>query len=428
MNKSRKYIGNWPESVRKAAKYSVRYDRETKKRGVGVIIETRDDEIWRPVNTNHDRLVNMVMAIKKDVEGNDSGGTFYINEFRQVIVPAGRPVQYYYAGEYDQDLIFELEDGIEISGRPHDLEGNFLKPGDEWTGPHPGIPYVLEAGGKDIRYEIQLSAIKYKRVKLSRLVGPDQARVISQRIARVKDTAGGRFYINEFRAIFAPITEEDGRLVYRYCGTLSEKDPWFPRGTWEEAEGDAQNGSPTPAIPATLEKGTEKSGHPEMEAVERTVSIETGKSGYSYDTLFGPYLPGASEVFLQDPYIKHRHQLANFQRFCELLVRVGDCRKIHLRSHEAFGEDLDEANATLETLKRSLKDYEIELSWERDNHVHDREIQLNNGWRISLGRGLDIYQKPDSWKAIGASDFNLRPCHETKITFVKDNNAAEKTG
>jgi ATP-dependent Lon protease len=44
-----------------------------------------------------------------------------------------------------------------------------------------------------------------------------------------------------------------------------------------------------------------------------------------------------------------------------------------------------------------------------------REIRLDNGWCIKIGRGLDFYQKPDSWYAIGANDFSLRPCLETKV-------------
>ena len=32
---------------------------------------------------------------------------------------------------------------------------------------------------------------------------------------------------------------------------------------------------------------------------------------------------------------------------------------------------------------------------------HDRELRTDTGWRIRIGRGLDIYQRPDSWIQIG---------------------------
>lgn len=425
--KIRKYIGNWPTSVRKAAKYSVRLDPITKKLGIGVVIETTDDELWKPVTTKHADLVKMVMKVKKSVDGSDSGGAFYINEFRQVIVPAGSPVEYFYAGTYENDLIFELEKGVEISGRPHDRNGNLLSPGDAWIGPHPGIPYVLEAGAKDIRYDMKLSPIRSKRVKLSKLIGADSAKSIARRIAKVKDFAGGTFYVNEYRSIFAPVNEDNG-LQYRFVGTLSDKDPWFPRGTWEGAEEDQAE-----ANELSQPKGEEAFQNLIgvkflMNTTEKSVEIRENETGFSYDSLFGPYLQGASEIFIQDTFIRKSHQVANFQRFCELAVRIGDCNTIKLRSKEEFGEDLDEVNGKLENLRRSLANHGVKLEVSRDNQVHDREIVLNSGWKIVLGRGLDIYKRPDSWNEIGASDFSLRPCWETNIQFIKLKSKAQQAG
>ena len=44
-------------------------------------------------------------------------------------------------------------------------------------------------------------------------------------------------------------------------------------------------------------------------------------------------------------------------------------------------------------------------------NIHDREIRLDTGWVIKIGRGLDFYQKPASWFEIGANE--LRACQET---------------
>jgi len=48
-------------------------------------------------------------------------------------------------------------------------------------------------------------------------------------------------------------------------------------------------------------------------------------TGYSYDVLLGDYLTGAKEVVVEDPYIRHNHQINNFVRFCEAVVRRGTC-------------------------------------------------------------------------------------------------------
>jgi ATP-dependent Lon protease len=51
--------------------------------------------------------------------------------------------------------------------------------------------------------------------------------------------------------------------------------------------------------------------------------------------------------------------------------------------------------------------------------MHDREIRLDNGWIIKIGRGLDFYQKPNGWFEIGANDLFLRKCLETKVDIFK---------
>ncbi len=49
--------------------------------------------------------------------------------------------------------------------------------------------------------------------------------------------------------------------------------------------------------------------------------------------------------------------------------------------------------------------------------LHDRIIRCSNGWRISVGRGLDIYQRPAGKYVLGACDLDLRPCLETDISM-----------
>jgi len=62
---------------------------------------------------------------------------------------------------------------------------------------------------------------------------------------------------------------------------------------------------------------------------------------------------------------------------------------------------------------------DIVLDVELNPNLHDREIRLDNGWTIKIGRGLDFYQKPDSWFGIGSNDLSLRKCLETKVDVFK---------
>ncbi len=217
-----KYEGNCPSNVSRDAKYSVR--QENGIYVVGMLYETDEGERWYPTTNKHQRLVDLVNAVKTETNGTP-GGPFYINEWRQVIVPAGRPVEYYYAGDYVTDLEFEFECKT-ISGKAQDFDGGPLRPACKWTGPHVGIPYVLAAGGRDIYYEKTIRPKVTKKDKLSAHVGEEQAAALTRKIVAIAGFNGGRFYINEHRQLFKP---QGNPVEYIYVGSLAQDDPWFPR-------------------------------------------------------------------------------------------------------------------------------------------------------------------------------------------------------
>lgn len=217
------FNGNCPKSVSKDAKYSVRLVDKTPK--ITITYETEDSERWYPSTGEHPRLVEMVNNAKIKISGKQYG-SFYINEYHQVIIPAVGSSSYYLAGEYAEPIRFEFEGKI-ISGEPKDFEGRPLHPGDIWVGPHAGIPYVLEAGGDDVRYEFSPRPQVEKRVRLSKFLGKERAAKVANMIREVKGVTGGRFYVNEFHAIFAPVNKPDG-YKYLYIGKI-DLNEWFPK-------------------------------------------------------------------------------------------------------------------------------------------------------------------------------------------------------
>src|SRR5262249_38990900 len=80
---------------------------------------------------------------------------------------------------------------------------------------------------------------------------------------------------------------------------------------------------------------------------------------------------------------------------------------------------LSDVQNKLADLKQSLLDIDIVLEVEFNPNLHDREIRLDNGWVIKIGRGLDFYQKPTSWYEIGSTDLSLRKCLETKVDIFR---------
>ena len=80
---------------------------------------------------------------------------------------------------------------------------------------------------------------------------------------------------------------------------------------------------------------------------------------------------------------------------------------------------LAEIHEKLDDLKQSLLEVDVILDVKLNANMHDREIRLDNGWVIKIGRGLDFYQRPTSWFEVGAHDLSLRKCLETKVDIYR---------
>lgn len=153
----------------------------------------------------------------------------------------------------------------------------------------------------------------------------------------------------------------------------------------------------------------------------KTLSIRYGDTGYSYDKLFAEYLEGAKNIELQEPYLSHGYQLQNLTRFVETIAKIGDCKKITLTTK--MGETIDDTKKIqdgLEQLKAALQDIGIDFEFTFSDLIHARYIITDNGWNISLDRGLHIYQNIGrNFYLMGYYDLDLRPCLETKIVYTK---------
>jgi len=158
---------------------------------------------------------------------------------------------------------------------------------------------------------------------------------------------------------------------------------------------------------------------PAVELKEQHFSILYGDTGYSYESIMGPYLQGAKSVVIEDPYIRLQHQIQNFVRFCETVLKTGTVKKISLITGYDDKTQLADIAEKLDELKQSLLELDVELEVKLNPNIHDREIRLDNGWIIKIGRGLDFYQKPGGWFEVGANDLSLRKCLETKVDIFR---------
>ena len=149
--------------------------------------------------------------------------------------------------------------------------------------------------------------------------------------------------------------------------------------------------------------------------------IRDNQTGISYDLLFGAYLHGATDFKVIDPYVRLPYQLRNFMELAKLISEKKDPEtevKLHLVTSN--NEDyIEGAKDAFEQMTYSLESIGIIFTYEFDENIHDRSINMDNGWKIVLGRGLDIWQKTGGWYDVNEYIQEKRLCKACEVTFVK---------
>ena len=151
------------------------------------------------------------------------------------------------------------------------------------------------------------------------------------------------------------------------------------------------------------------------------LNIRDNQTNISYKGLFGDYLEGATEYVIKDPYIRLPYQMRNFVELCRLITELkpeDEEVRIHLVTFN--NEDfLDAAKQGFSELGDSLEELGITFTYEFNDVQHDRCIEMNNGWKIILGRGLDIWQKTSGRFDIAEFYQEKRLCKEFEVTVVR---------
>ncbi|MDX2387790.1 BREX system Lon protease-like protein BrxL [Sinorhizobium medicae] len=193
-------------------------------------------------------------------------------------------------------------------------------------------------------------------------------------------------------------TAQDGRKVV--VKTLEETE--YPQYYHKRAMG---HDGPTP------EGGSDFSGAPTLNAEKRVGEARAdaigpreghkvfseNQKGVTFADLFWPWLEGATNIVVTDPYIRLFHQARNLMEFIEMIaVRKAPEDVVTVRlitcPDEAYPE---KQQANLMAVESASMAAGIKFSWEFDgtNTIHARHIISDAGWKISLDRGLDIFQK-----------------------------------
>ncbi len=205
--------------------------------------------------------------------------------------------------------------------------------------------------------------------------------------------------------------------------TLEEEE--FPSYYHKTIDGAAEDPSPDIAPQRLAETRPATVSLVEPELTEKHLTFQENQKGVSFDNLFGPYLQGAARVTITDPYLRLFYQVRNLMELLEVIVR----RKApdeELAVHLITGEDEfrgDQQKENFEKIKESASSVGVAFSWEFDSTgtIHARHIVTDHGWKISLDRGLDIFQQYEMNDAFTFANRlqEYRQCKAFEVTFIR---------
>jgi ATP-dependent Lon protease len=184
------------------------------------------------------------------------------------------------------------------------------------------------------------------------------------------------------------------------------------------AEADTADKEPTTAVQPADEQAPQLfEGHREFQENQR---------GVSYEALLMPYLRGASEITIVDPYIRLPHQGRNLVDLLALLAASKDPADeitVTLVTKEVRGEYEQQHLLMLKDIQDSAATAGIQFTVTWDETIHDRSIRTDHGWKLLLGRGLDIFQKGSgSPYDLGSRRQEFRQVFAFGITYINEEN------
>ena len=223
-----------------------------------------------------------------------------------------------------------------------------------------------------------------------------------------------RFAIEGRKRVKDQILRMDSTMVDVKFGYLDTSGTWHSVSTLEEDEypayyhrerrqgaGTGEEGSDPMTVAAASSVDVDVPAEPEpvSEAplFEGHREFQENQRGVSFDSLLVPYLRGAGLVTITDPYIRQFHQARNLMELIEGIARIKEAAdEVHVKLITSENTDGEEkVRKQLENLLKVQKGAEaagIKFDVALDDTIHDRSIVTDTGWKIVLGRGLDIFQ------------------------------------
>ena len=112
-------------------------------------------------------------------------------------------------------------------------------------------------------------------------------------------------------------------------------------------------------------------------------------------------------------------QIRNLMAFIGIIDTVDGPVNLHLTTSAEDDYQQKINGQKFDEIAGNVKGHGITFTYEFNNTIHRRGIDLDNEWRIIIDRGLDIFQKPESKYELSEMDQTKRKCRETEIVYIK---------
>ena len=152
---------------------------------------------------------------------------------------------------------------------------------------------------------------------------------------------------------------------------------------------------------------------------EGIINIRMNQKGITYKSLFGDYLRLARLIDIVDPYIRAPFQIDNLIELIQTIREVSahsEALQIHV-STQNDDDKIPEMIDIFDSLTDELQSYGIMFTYDFKAD-HDRWIATDDGWKILLSRGLDVFEKFDRF-SLGNVRQEERRCRAFSVTFSK---------
>ena len=163
----------------------------------------------------------------------------------------------------------------------------------------------------------------------------------------------------------------------------------------------------------------------EQELKEQHMTFAENQRGVSYDSLIGPYLKGAKHITITDPYVRLFYQAKNLMELLETIIKQkaeeDEVVVSLITVEDEFKGDIQ--RDYFEKIQTSMFAVGIKFAYSFDTSgsQHARHIVTDTGWKVSLDRGLDIFQHYDVNDAFSLTSRlqKHRALKAFEVTFIK---------